>query len=372
VEGAANIVASSIQRQQTAIASLHRGSIQIDFLNEKQQRTGRWQLDLATADISWIPDGSGILVYGKDERKLLALYRDGQQLVIPLADSQDKEFSQPRFRPDGRAIFYTEETRSANIELADFNWGKTPLTQNSNLNYAASFSPDGERVVYASVRNNQTQLWLIEHGQERQLASAPLAKKIGAIIWSPEGESLVYSLGTHLYAYSLRSAETKELVDASDEVEPLAYIPAEQRLLFLQLKGEARNLWRLDLASQKQKQLTFGSLASAREYQGDIYFQYLGETGLWVLQAKDDSLVQLIPRFAKNSRLLRVDDGGVYYIRGANCHESAINYYQFATHQETIALERTTPFVSTSAFDPHKGALEVECYLPESNIMLLE
>jgi DNA-binding winged helix-turn-helix (wHTH) protein/WD40 repeat protein len=372
VEGAANVIASSILHQQTAIASLHRNLIQIDFLNKEQQREGRWQLALTSADISWIPDGSGILVYGEDERKLLALYRDGQQHIIPLTDSPDKEFSQPRFRPDGRAIFYTEETRSANIELVDLNGKKTALTNNNNLNYAANFSPDGERVVYASVRNNQTQLWLIEQDKEKQLASAPIAKKVGKFVWSPQGDYLVYSVSNHLYSYSFLSLETLELLEAEDEVEPLAYSPAERRLLFLKRNGEARNLCRLDLDSHEQKQLTFGSLASALEFQGDIYFQYVGESGLWILRANDGSLTKLASKFAKNSHLLSVDDDGVFFIRGTSCHESAINYYQFSTELQTTGLKRATSFVMTSAFHPNKGALEVECYLPESNIMLLE
>ena len=372
VEGAANIVASSIQRQQTAIASQHRNLIQIDFLNQQQQRISRWQLDVASADISWIPDGSGILIYAEDERKLLTLYSDGQQLVMPLADSQDKEFSQPHFRPDGRAIFYTEETRSANINHLDTTGEKMMITQNTNLNYAARFSPDGEKVVYASVRNNQLQLWLIENDKELQLTNIPLSKRVGAIIWSPHGDALAYSAGNHLYSYHFLTAETQLLVDAGDEAEPLAYDPTEHQLLFLKRNGEARNLWRLDLNTQQQKQLTFGSLASAVEYQGNVYFQYLSENGLWKLQLKDDVLTKINSSFTKNSYLLNVDAVGIYFIRGARCHESAVYAYQFATGLETIALKRTNPFVMTSAFNTEKGTLEVDCYLPESNIMLLQ
>ena len=66
-EGAVNPVASAVLNQKTALASLHKNKIQIDFLDAKQQRINRTQLDVTSVDISWIPDGSGVLAYAEAE-----------------------------------------------------------------------------------------------------------------------------------------------------------------------------------------------------------------------------------------------------------------------------------------------------------------
>lgn len=372
LEGAANPVASSVHNKRTALASAHKNAVQIDFLDEQQNRISRWTLDYPSVDISWIPDGSGLLVYAEEERKLSLLYMDGQQVQIPLADAKDRVFSRPRYRPDGSAIFYTEEKRSSNIVLAALDGSKNRLTENNDFNYAASFSPSGEQLVYASVRNNQIHLWLVENGQERQLTSEPIAKKVGAIIWSDQGDHLVYSAGTNLYTYNLKTAETALLLNDSDRIEPIAYFPDKHKLLVIKSNREVRNLWRIDTQTHQQKQLTFGSVGSAVESGGDVLLQYAGEKGLWSLHRTHDALEQLAPQLSENTKLLKADAGGVYFIRGGLCRESDIYYFDFATAATSTRLSRASNIVSTTSFNPAKGALQTDCYLAESNLVLLK
>ncbi len=372
VDGAANLVASAVQHKKTALASVHKNTVQIDFLDENQARISRWPLTIAAADISWIPDGSGILVYSEDTRRLFALYMDGQQVQIPVADTKDRVFSRPRYKPDGSAIFYTEEKRSSNIVMANMNGTKTPLTTNTDLNYAASFSPNGERVVYASVRNNQIQLWLIEGGQERQLSSQPIASKVGAIVWSDDGEYLLYSAGTNLFLYSFHSAETSLILTDTDKVEPIAYFPESHQLIVLKSNRDLRNLWRINTQTHQQKQLSFGSIGAAVEYKGDVFFQYASENGLWALRNKHDALEQLAPNLKENAKLLRADDHGVYFIEGGLCRESDIHYFNYVTAVKSTPLVRDNKIVSTTAFHPNKGSLQTDCYLAEANIVLMK
>lgn len=372
LDGVANLMASAVLNQQTALASLHKNRVQIDFLNENQVRQSRWQLDVAMADISWIPDGSGVLIYSEDARRLLALYRDGEQVNIPLADSKDRIFSRPRYRPDGSAIFYTEEKRSSNILLATMDGTNTRLTENTDLNYAASFSPDGNKVVYASVRNNQTHLWLIEAGQERQLSRQAIDGKVLAIVWSDNGEQLLYSAGNRLYRYSFLTAETSLVLSDSDKIEPIAYFPDSHKLVVLKSNRDLRNLWRIDTQTQQQKQLSFGSVGSAIAYKGDVLFQYASENGLLVLRNNSDALEQRASKLNENAKLLRADEQGVYFIEGGLCRESDIAYFNYATAAKSTSLVRANKIVLTTAFHPSKGSLQTDCYLAEANIVLMK
>ncbi len=372
LDGVTNPIGSAVLNKKTAIASLRKNAIQIDFLDEQQARISRWQLNVAMADISWIPDGSGILVYAEDERKLFTLYLDGEQTQIPLTDVKDRVFSRPRYRPDGQGIFYTEEKRSSNILRVGLDAKQSKVTDNADFNYGASFSPDGERVVYASVRNNQIHLWLVEAGQERQLTSQPIPKKVGNIVWSQDGEYLVFSAGSSLYRYNFKTAETSLLSAEAEKIEPIAYFPESNRLLVLKNNGEVRNLWRINIQNQQQKQLTFGSVGSATEYNGDVFFQYVGEHGLWVLRQKDDSLEQIASKIDENSKLLKLDNKGVYFVRGGLCRESDLYYFDFVTATTTTLLPRDSNIVSTTSFNPQKGLLQTDCYLAEANIVLLK
>lgn len=369
-EGATNPVASAVLNQKTALASLHKNKIQIDFLNAQQARISRVKLDVTAADISWIPDGSGVLVYAEAERKLLAVYLDEKQVAIPLADSKDKIFSRPHYSADGSGIFYTEEKRSSNILLAALDGAKTRLTENIDFNYAASFSPNGEKVVYASVRNNQIHLWLVEHGQERQLTTQPAPKKVDSIIWSDDGEHLVFNADNQIYHHNLLTNKTALLLSGTDTIEPIAYFPTINRLFALKHNGEIRNLWRIE--GEQHKQLTFGAVGSAVEYGGDVYFQYVSENGLWALRSKNDTLERITPNLDEYSKLLKADSKGIYFMNGGTCRESDIYYQDYAATSKSIFLAQKNSTVSTTSFNVDKGLLQTECYLPEANIVLLK
>lgn len=369
-EGATNPVASAVFNQRTAIANLYKNKIQIAFLNAQQELIRNVELDVTAADISWIPDGTGVLVYAEDERKLIAVYLDGKQTSIPVADSKDKIFSRPHYAADGRGIFYTEEKRHSNILMTGLDSTKTQLTENTDFNYAASFSPTGQKVVYASVRNNQIHLWLVENGHESQLTTQPTPKKVGSIIWSDDSEHIVFNADNQIYHHSLLTNQTRLLLTSTDKVEPVAYHPSTNRLLVIKHKGEIRNLWRI--AGEQQKQLTFGAVGSAIEYGGDVYFQYVSENGLWALRSNDDTLERVTASLNEYSKLLKADSKGVYFMNGGACHESDIYFLDYATTTKSIFLAQKESAVSTTSFNTDKGLLQTECYLPEANIVLLK
>lgn len=369
-----NPVASAVFDQalnkMTAIASLQKNKIQIDFLDAQQERINNTKLDIAAADISWIPDGSGVLVYAEDERKLFNVYLDGQQTSIPLADSKDKNFSRPRYSADGNSIYYTEEKRSANITLAGLDGSKNRLTENTDFNYAASFSPDGKKVVYASVRNNQIHLWLIENGQERQLTQQPVPKKVDAIIWSDNGEHIVFNADNQLYHLNLLTNESTLVVNDANKIEPIAYFPGTNRLYVIKYNGEIRNLWRIE--GTQQKQLTFGAVGSAIEYGGDVFFQYVSENGLWALRGKNDEIERSNPSLDEYSKLLKADSNGIYYLKGGVCQESDVYYQDYSATSNPVILVQENSAVLTTSFNPDKGLLQTECSLPEANIVQLK
>ncbi len=370
IEGVINPIASTILNQQTALASLYKNKVRIDFLNARQDSINRVQLDVTAADISWIPDGSGVLVHAEEEQKLFAVYLNGKQVAIPLAETKDKTFSHPHYNIDGSGIYYTEEKRSSNIMLATPSGLKKRLTENTNLNYAASFSPDGEKVVYASVRNNQTHLWLVENGQERQLNNQAIPSKIDSIIWSDDGEHIVFNSGNQLYHHYLLTNTTETLVTNNDKIEPVAYYPTINRLFAIKYNGDVRNLWRIE--GKQQKQLTFGAVGSVIEYKGDVLFQYISENGLWIFRNKDDSLEQITTQLNAYSKLLKADTGGIYFIMGGICQESDVYYWNYTDGHKVTTLTQKNSSVSTTSFNPEKGLLQTDCDLPEANIVLLK
>src|SRR5690606_19284481 len=58
----ANPLVSAVMNKRTALASAQDNRIKIDLIDEYQTSRSSWVLDYPWVDISWIPDGSGVLV----------------------------------------------------------------------------------------------------------------------------------------------------------------------------------------------------------------------------------------------------------------------------------------------------------------------
>ncbi len=384
IDGAANPTASSVLNQVTALASQHGNKTQIDFLNAQQKNIGRYQLDYPHLDISWIPDGSGVLALAEDSQHLLLLYRDGKQLQIPLPSSPDKVFSKARFAPTGEKIYLTQEQRSANIQETRLDGQTQDITQNTQLNFGASYSPNGSDIVYGSVRNNELHLWRAakspeqdpkqgpEQSQEQQLTKAPLPEKLGPIKWSANGEALFFNAGNGLYQFNLHNSTTLLLHQSNDKVEAVGLLENRHQLLFLKAQGEIKNLWALDLNSHQEKQITFGSLAGVLAANNVVYLQYLNEPGLWEIDALETSPVNINPDFPANNKLLAVDEGNLYYLSGGNCRESDVLQINLKTREIKTALHRTSTLTNSTAFHPTRGVLQTGCYIPEANLVVVE
>ena len=73
-----------------------------------------------------------------------------------------------------------------------------------------------------------------------------------------------------------------------------------------------------------------------------------------------------------HSKLLEVDEDGIYFMQGGPCNESNVYYQQFTTSKKTVALIQKNASTSTTAFNSNKGLLQTECYIPEANIVLMK
>jgi DNA-binding winged helix-turn-helix (wHTH) protein/WD40 repeat protein len=364
-------LSSAVMHQRTALVSAEKKGVKINLIDENQIAQADWLFDYPCVDVSWIPDGTGVLVYAEEQQKLFALYWNGQRQEISFQSKFASPVSRPRYRPDGSAIYYTEEKLRSVIWLKSIDGQQRQLTEASNLNYSAVFSPKGDQIVYASVRDNQLRLWLQEQGEERELTQ-PLDQPVSRIIWTADAEYLVYKVGRQIIFHHLTNATQETLRLESNVIEPFAF-DAKNKLLFVtKLTGESNNIWSIQTDTLQQKQLTFGAVGSAIEYADDIYFQYRGKSGLWVLRGSNFHVERVIDTLDENSQLLAVDSDGIYFITGGQCRESDIYFLDFNGGKKSVFLARNKKIMSTHSFHPKSGLLQQDCALTESNIFIFQ
>jgi DNA-binding winged helix-turn-helix (wHTH) protein len=360
---------SVVREKLAAVVSRRGNSVQVEFLNAQQKPLSTWPITTSDLEISWIPDGSGVLLLEKDSTDLFTLYLNGDTSPIQFPHDPSLSISQPRYRSHGQSILIGAASNRTSLNWLDLQGNLQTLSRGNYNNSLPRFSPDATQIVFTSTRNNQHQIWTLHQGVEQLLVTTD--KPVTQIVWSKGDDFVLYRSGQNIWLFEFGSSAPRLLEEKVTRLEPLAYIPETQNLWVAKQVGDARNIWQKSRTKQTEKQLTFGSVAAVLAHRGKVYFQYLNQRGLWVLSSDTSNPQAVSTQLPENSRLLRLVDGGVYFVSGGACRESDIQYLDFAADSVTTALRRARGNVVSHDFHPAAGALQVDCALPESNIIEL-
>lgn len=382
VSGASNPYSAAIFNKTTLLARNQGNQTQLIFLDASQQVKTRYLLPYAHLELSWIPDGSGLLAFAPDKPELLLIYRDGSRKTIALPDHGQGLLSRPVFAPAGDKIYFTREQRKANIQWLNSAGEAMDITHNALLNFGASISPDGQKIIFATLDKQVVQLSLIDVNgdslsQPYPALNQPLSERLGPIVWSERGDAVFFNAGNSLYQLGLADKNLLLLLEASDPLEALGLINNGQQLVYAKTQGDSKNLWVLDLNSHQQKQLTFGSLGSVLVQRDSIYLQYLNAAGLWQISDLNMPARSINPNLPANVKMLSLAQGELYFLTGGACHESPVLAVPLNGSLQTAAqarqvLARPSPLATSLSFHPHLGLLQTPCQLHQAHVVALE
>lgn len=100
----ANPLQTYIHNQRAAIASSHLEGIRVDFVDAANRRLSS-HIVHGSADLNWLPDGSGLVAHAAGSSILSFLYVDGTRTQIQLPPTGERILRRPRFAADGQRIF---------------------------------------------------------------------------------------------------------------------------------------------------------------------------------------------------------------------------------------------------------------------------
>jgi serine/threonine protein kinase len=137
---------------------------------------------------SWAPGGKTI-VYSRESGGVYVVDVGGGR--VRQLTTGDMEGA-PIVARDGRILFSTF-SHQTDLYLQDVDGSSAErLTFHTQDNFGARLSPDGTRVVYASSRTGDGEIWLIDRGtgKERRLISR--GSEDWSPDWSPDGHEIVF------------------------------------------------------------------------------------------------------------------------------------------------------------------------------------
>ncbi len=240
------------------------------------------------------PDASGAakVVFGRpsqEKSKLWQVQFADLDRPQPFAASTRLE-SFPLFSPDGERVAFAS-ARSGSLEV----WtarsdGTDPIrmTSNSGLRGAPHWAPAGSRILFGS-RKGFAEI----HG-EQAVELLPFDVSGNAIdpIWSGDGESIFYTEGRQIWRYKVGAAKPSLVTTTSSNPHFVTASPDGKSLFYTQTYGPY-DLCRLSLLSGEEVVLQKGLRSSFAVTDRWIYFIATGDDSLFRMPVAGGAAVRL-------------------------------------------------------------------------------
>ncbi len=194
--------------------------------------------------ISWLGDTIAYTRTNGTTRDIRALnVRTGE--TSPLIEHLDDDYN-PAFSPNGeRLVFVSLRTNVPQIYEADLTTGETRrITSGGGPSINPAYAPDGERIAYAGGDVGLT-LWVTTGDVATPLVSSQPFVRSVAPAWSPDGAQVAYisdvDNGWGVYTVDVGSQRIRRVAGVFPNAVEVSYSPGG-RLAFIQSR---RSGWRV-------------------------------------------------------------------------------------------------------------------------------
>lgn len=353
---------SRVRNKTTALISRLQDKTQLEFLDEQHTLISKQTISAGISELSWAADGNG--VYGLDthQNQINYLPIQGQsftsELPVPLNSVPAGTLSHLKINGDDKSIFISASSQVAQL-FQNNPQGLTHLTDVNNLiTTSLTYSPSGSGFIYATHQNNQAHIWLFNNNQAELLfkTDGPLQ----TILWPAEDYLLIKANNT-IARYGLNNHQWSILLKEAQDLIPLVYQADTHMIIAIKYINEVRNIWRINLDTHQHKQLTFGEVGTALNWNNSVLFQYANQAGLWQLNSQEPNHKAMGDQLPQHSQLLGTTNESVFFVTGGPCHESDIQQLDLVHKTIKPYLKRQDSNVRSLGFSVQQGVLQLPC-----------
>jgi Tol biopolymer transport system component len=227
---------------------------------------------------TWEPDSRHV-VYSSNRGGVFALWRvsvDGDApRRVPFAG---RSADNPNISRDGRRLVYEEWQGQTNIfalDLALPQRAPRQVTLATRWDWNPAVSPDGRRLAFVSDRSGGSEIWMSDSdGRNPLRLTAFDGPYTSGPAWSPDGRRIAFDSPAvegnfDIYLADPDGGAPQRLTTHPAEDRFATFAPDGRALFFASRRTGAWEIWRIDLGSRVERQIT----------RGGGYFAQLGEDG---------------------------------------------------------------------------------------------
>ena len=298
------------------------------------------------------------LAWGSDSRSLFfSSFRIVNQLNlwnIPVTGGEpqliptgSKNLQDPAISPDGKSIAFVEDVTDENIWEIAPNIQPRPLIRSSRADHSQQFSPDGTKIVFASERTGNYEIWIADADGKNQRQLTAEQGSAGSPHFSPDGKFIVYDTqiagGSDLYLISVNGGLPRRLTENAGNNSLPAWSIDGNWIFFLSNRSGENQIWKMTVNGDESVQLTKRGgfeMFAAPDGKKIIYSKGGGENGLWMIGV-DGEDEKPFPELTEAGgwRSWFVAANGVYFTTFNTQPPFQIKFFDFKTRQTRKVLD---------------------------------
>ena len=259
--------------------------------------------------------------------------------------------------PDGQHILFSSNRDNGNTEvyvMKSDGSEQVNLSKHGGFDGDAQWSPDGQSVVFISDREGDLALYVMsKYGENIKRLSVPMDEEhnYSAPAWSPDGQWIAYrklnkNVKADLWVVNLNSNLHQQLTDHPKHNDgQVHWSPDSKTLLYHSRRNREFNIYQYDLAQQKETKITNLPSADSQpkwSHRGEhiVFLSTRGASGrtqIFIMK-KDGSQLQSITdnRYQVGDVTWLDDDSGLLYVSWQRGRVSNVFFADLVTGQQTI------------------------------------
>jgi eukaryotic-like serine/threonine-protein kinase len=222
-----------------------------------------------------------------------------------------------------------------------------PLIQSTRIDHAAQYSPDGKRIVLASDRSGDFEIWACD--ADGQSSTVDLAWSLLCTPrWSPDSEGIVFDSNKEgnfdIYVIPASGGKPMRLTTNPTLDANPSYSRDDKWIYFASDRGGNLQVWKVPAAGGNEMQVTTKGGFGAFEAIGGrtIYYMKSHNSGLWSMPS-DGGEERRVVEYVYH-RAFVVIETGIYF----RATPTSIAFRNFATN-------KTRTIFATDKLAPHLG-----------------
>ncbi|AFL87473.1 periplasmic component of the Tol biopolymer transport system [Terriglobus roseus DSM 18391] len=270
--------------------------------------------------LNWSPDGKSLL-FSSNRRNAFQLWTIPSSGGTPSPVQTNSTFAtDPVFDRKGDILF-VDSRENWNIwrrSITGSPGTEQRLIASSGRNYDPRYSPNGQRIAFASDRSGTMQLWTaMADGSAPQQLTHLAGSWLGGIAWSPDGSQIAFDARPNqrsaIYIISATGGEPKILETNSYEERMPAWSVDGKTLYFNSNRDSSLAIWRRELSTETLQRVTASGMFAVTAAEDGIFFS--SRTGiLWKSDADGSHAQALMPELQAEPVMSWFADRGTLYL----------------------------------------------------------